>query len=160
MSELIRRYQLLSRRDQIAVKGCGFFLLCAGVWGLLLNPAYEYYAASVQTVKSEEELIVWMDQNWSRFESVSQASGQDTTSGDSNLLQTVSQIAERQSIQINRIEPTSDERVRSTYTNIDFPSLLNLLKIMELEGLAIDSVSIDSLDAPGFVNASLVIASP
>ena len=159
IQRLLTRYSNLSSRERYLVLFCSIFILAIMLWFLLARPIYGYYHSSKASYTESNDLLLWMNQNKSQLSKLSTAphSDPETSSKPTDLFQFLTSAAEASSIEIDRIEPLSNDRLRSVYQSVDFPAFYQFIQSIEHNGLIVESLTVEALDAPGYVKATLIL---
>ena len=149
IERLREKYAALGERDRRAVK---LVLLCLPVliYLLLLEPLYAFYHNQRLAYESNTELVGWMQQNKDRLAGRENASAPGPEAKD--LIQLVTTSAEDRNIAFDRIQPDGGHRVRLYARETAFEPLLRWLSGVREQGIAIDSVRLESTSKPGYVN--------
>lgn len=104
-----------------------------------------------------EETLVWMNNAVAEIDSLRGSSGQ--ASGNNRSLAQLSETAAgRAGIRVNRFTPSGDNEAQVWFERIEFEKLLLCISTLELDyAVRIDTIAINAVNAPGFVNARLKI---
>lgn len=108
--------------------------------------------------KTSEETLLWMQQAVAEIEQLRGTTGQ-ANPNDRSLAQLSELAAGRAGIRVNRFAPSGDNEAQVWFERIEFEKLLTCLSALEMDyGVQIDTVAINAVNAPGFVNARLKIS--
>ena len=149
MEKLKNIYTQLSAREQrLVLVSAAFVIFAIFYWGIW-SPLNTSLERSQNSLKKQQELLVWVQQNANRaIQLRSSAGNKGAFSG--SLPQAVNQSANRMKIAISRMQPQGDE-LQVWIDQAPFNDVLSWLQSLEKTGVTILDVDIAEADAPGLV---------
>lgn len=157
LQQLLERYDHLSPRDQIALKGLSVFfallILYAGMW----LPANHYFEERSLFHQKQTELHQYL---LSTEKAARASTGSSKASvGGRSILQTVSRSAQKFSLKPDRLQPEGSQGVNVMFNNVSFNTLIKWLQNLNQQGFSVRQISIERGDIPGVVTARMVLRS-
>lgn len=149
MDKLKNMFLQLSGREQRLVIVSGVLVVIAIFYWGIWSPLNTSLERSQNSLKKQQELLVWVQQNANRAVQLRSTSGSKGTFSGS-LPQVVNQSANRMKIAISRMQPQGDE-LQVWIDQAPFNDLLSWLQSLEKTGVTILDVDIVEADAPGLV---------
>jgi general secretion pathway protein M len=149
MEKLKRVFLQLSPREQrLVLISAAFVIFAVFYWGIW-SPLNTSLERSQNSVKSQQELLVWVQKNANRAVQLRSSTGNKGAFSGS-LPQVVNQSANRMKIAISRMQPQGDE-LQVWIDQAPFNDVLSWLQSLEKTGVTILDVDIAEADAPGLV---------
>lgn len=140
--------QLSAREQRLVLISAVFVILAIFYWGIW-SPLNTSLERSQNSVKNQQELLVWVQQNANRAVQLRSSTG-NKGSFSGSLPQVVNQSASRMKIAISRMQPQGDE-LQVWIDQAPFNDVLSWLQSLEKTGVTILDVDIAEADAPGLV---------
>ena len=149
MEKLKNIYMQLSAREQrLVLVSAAFVIFAIFYWGIW-SPLNTSLERSQNSVKKQQELLVWVQQNANRAVQLRSSTG-NKGGFSGSLPQVVNQSASRMKIAISRMQPQGDE-LQVWIDQAPFNDVLSWLQSLEKTGVTILDVDIAEADAPGLV---------
>jgi len=149
MEKLKNIYTQLSAREQrLVLVSAAFVIFAIFYWGIW-SPLNTSLERSQNSLKKQQELLVWVQQNANRAIQLRSSAG-NKGAFNGSLPQTVNQSANRMKIAISRMQPQGDE-LQVWIDQAPFNDVLSWLQSLEKTGVTILDVDIAEADAPGLV---------
>ena len=139
----------LNSREQRLIGSLGAVVIVFILYSVIWQPLTNNIANTEKKVKRQQELLVWVKQEVSRFK----ASGQHNTNAKAtgSLASIVNNAASRSGIAITRIQPQGED-LQVWIDNIAFNTLLEwLAQLSQQQGLAIKNIDLDATEVNGEV---------
>ena len=156
----IAQYDHLSHRDrralQIMIAAFAVAVLYLAVW----RPIIDFRNEGYERMQDARERVTWISSREQDLERIAQSreGGQGGSLGDSDLLKTVTDSADRSGLPLQRFEPSGDDAMRLWLEAVPFTELTQWLAHLRSEyGLVVDQASLDRTDEPGLVDARLTL---
>lgn len=145
----------LEKREQIALIGCVVVVLVLSLWSFYMDLHDQRAMYSKRNQKSESTLV-WMKQAVATIKS----SGGSTRTGSEFANKSLSQLSElaakRSQLRFSRFQPKGDNEAQVWFDKVEFSRLLDFLARLELDyGVHVETMSINSANMPGIVNARI-----
>ena len=147
MKKLTNYYAQLSEREQRLVWIAAVLVAAAIFYWGLWSPLTQAVNKGQASLKSQQELLVWVQQNANRALQL-QGSVQQQAKLSGSLAQEVNQSASRLKIAIARMQPQGDE-LQVWVDQVPFNDVLSWLQSMEAKGVRILDVDIAESGTPG-----------
>jgi len=149
----------LAPREQRMVAVGGVVVVVMLVWGLVLAPLGSATDSARDRVENKRSLLAYIQSAAGELSGISDVPVQADLSGESLVVivdRSLRQAGLGQSL--TRNQPVGEDGIRLRLENAQFDSLAMWLgDIHARSGMAIESASFDRSQAPGRVNASLVL---
>lgn len=148
------RFRALDRRDQLALISLGGFLaVLIFVFGIWI-PANDFRESQASARDRQFELVQYMRSTEQEARTLGDGSAR-APSGQ-NLLTQISRSARQYNISPNRLQPEG-EGVSVSFEDVAFDSLIQWLQAQSEEGIRVRQLSVAREDAPGLVNARILL---
>lgn len=138
----------------------GIILIISLLYLLIWSPVTEGYAQKKTQVVAQRELLRWMQSSSLQIDRL-QGSGQKSRAGnDDPLLSTVDQTIKSSQLgnSMKRLEPQGENKVQIWFENTSFDALTDWLsQLANQYQIRVNTINIDRQDAPGQVNARVVL---
>ncbi len=157
LSELIKHYKELEKRERVALVSLSVFLLGVVLYAGIWVPANSYVADSQIDHDRYLKLLTFLEstESQARSSSGNQSPGQAT---GQSLLSSVSRSARGVGIKPSRLQPEGSEAVSVWFDAVAFTKLMLWLERLESkQGIVVRQITIDRRDVPGQVSARLVL---
>lgn len=152
-----RRYDSLSSSERLVVNGVGVLVLLVLLFLLLILPAQRAVDKAEMTLNGKQSLLSWMKDN-EQVARMAAKGGGGRAQSDQPLQSIVTSTAPALGINVKRIEPESDDKLRVWLEKVSFDKTMRWLHQIEARyGVRIANVSIDAEREQGLVTAKLVL---
>ena len=153
----VERFNALERRERISLQLLAVFLGAVVVYLAIWSPINSYYESSLQKRDAQFSLLQYMRASEKQARA---ASGTKVVrSTGQSLITEVSNSARQLGITPNRIQPEGNSAVSVWFDNVSFNVFVDwIVRLNEKQGVSVEQISIDRQDAPGFVNARVVLS--
>ena len=153
-----RRYDSLSNSERLVVNGIGVLILLVLLFLLLILPAHRAVDKAEMTLTGKQNLLSWMQDNEQVARMAAKGEGGTRSQSDQPLQSIVTSTAPALGINVKRIEPESDDKLRVWLEKVSFDKTMRWLHQIETRyGVRIANVSIDAEREEGLVTAKLVL---
>lgn len=157
LDPLRRRYDSLSNSERLVVNSVGVLVLVVLLFLLLILPAQRAVDKAEMTLMDKQNLLSWMKDN-EQVARMAAKGGGGRSQSDQPLQSIVTSTAPALGINVKRIEPESDEKLRVWLEKVSFDKTMRWLHQIETRyGVRIANVSIDAERDQGLVTAKLVL---
>jgi general secretion pathway protein M len=149
-----------TQREQLMLIAAAAVTLLFLLYLLAWQPFTQAVEKKRQLVASQRTTLNWMEENLPEIQRLRGQHGRETKTSNEALLTLVDRTAKQRQLrqQIKRIKPQGDDAVQLWVEQVSFDTLLRWLgELTAQHGIAIDSLNIDRQEAPGLVNARLVL---
>ncbi|WP_340678365.1 type II secretion system protein M [Paraglaciecola sp.] len=147
MDKLKLYYTQLNEREQRLVLISAVLVVIAVFYWLIWSPLSQSVTKGQASLSSQQELLVWVQQNANRALQL-QGSGKPSTKFSGSLAQEVNQSAGRLNITIARMQPQGDE-LQVWVDQVPFNDVLSWLQGLESKGIIILDLDIAETNAAG-----------
>jgi len=155
VQQFIDRYEHLSQRDRLALKGLLVFFASLFLYSLVWLPANDYFTDRSLYHQNQIELHQYL---LSSEQQARASTGQNSQSvGGQSLLQTVSGSAQKFSLKPDRLQPEGSDGVNVVFNNVNFNKLMQWLESLDRQGFSVRQISIERSDVPGVVTTRMVL---
>ncbi|MEJ2622365.1 MAG: type II secretion system protein M [Candidatus Thiodiazotropha sp.] len=147
-------------QEHMAMIVGGAAVLLLLLYLILWRPFQQSIEQKALQVKSQESTLQWMKENADLVKSLRGTQNSKGKASNEALLTLVDRTAKRIQLrqQIKRIKPQGDDGVQLWVEQAPFDTLIRWLDQMSQDySLNIESLNIDRQDAPGLVNARVVL---
>lgn len=151
---LRNRYEHLERQEQLAVKTLGIFFAGLFLYFGMLQPAHDFRADRLVDFERNESLLQYM--KGTEADARATVVGGPSINGQ-NLMSDVSNSARRFGINPNRLQPEGEDGVSVWFDAVSFGLLLDWMSSVSSQSVSVRQISIDRDDAPGIVNARIIL---
>ncbi len=152
-------FESLAPRERLMVAGGAVLVALMLVWGLVLAPLGSATAAARDRVENKQGLLTYIRAAEGQLADVADVPEGPDLSGQSLVVivdRSLRQAGLGQSL--SRNQPMGEDGIRIRLENAQFDAVAEwLAEIHARSGMAIESASFDRGEAPGRVNASLVL---
>lgn len=138
--------QLSSREQRLVMISAGLVVVAIFYWGLW-SPLNTSIERGQKAVKSQSELLTWVQKNANKALQLRSTSG-NKASLSGSLTQAVDRAASRMKITISRMQPQGDE-LQVWIDQAPFNDVLSWLQSLEKAGVSILDIEILESDLPG-----------
>lgn len=156
-----KQYEMLSARDQSALKLLALGFLIVLLYALCWLPAQDYQQQAEANLKSSQALLQQVQVNRSTLRAMSKFSTAAGSRLDSQqLVSSVTNLAKRHGLSLKRFEPSGSNQVKVWLEDAAFDKLMLWLNDLSNSlSIKADQISIEKDDADGLVSARLTLAS-
>ena len=147
MDKLKAYYAQLNEREQRLVLISAVLVVIALFYWVIWSPLSQSVAKGQANLHSQQELLLWVQQNANRALQL-QGSAKPSTKFTGSLAQEVNQSAGRLNIAIARMQPQGDE-LQVWIDQVPFNDVLSWLQGLESKGIAILDLDIAETNAAG-----------
>ncbi|MCG8489027.1 MAG: type II secretion system protein M [Chromatiales bacterium] len=147
-------------QEHLAMIIGGTAVLLLLIYLIVWRPFQQSIEQKALLVKSQESTLQWMKDNADLVRNMRSSQPGKGAAGNEALLTLVDRTAKRIQLrqQIKRIKPQGDDSVQLWVEEASFDTLIRWLGQMTQEyALNIESLNIDRQDAPGMINARVVL---
>ena len=159
--KLAAQYEQLGERDRKALQFLALALVIVGAYLLVWRPIAEFRAEARAEMERSRELLEWVRGKESEARTVASANGQSGGGGElggRDLMQTVTDSAERSGLPLQRFEDGGEDSLRIWLEDVRFTDLTQWLAHLETRyAIAVAEASIDREEGPGLVDARLIL---
>lgn len=153
---MLEYFNNLEKREQLSLIGCVVAVLLIFIWMFYTDMHAERDLYAKRNLKAESTLV-WMNQAVAQIKA-SQGGNRAGAGNFSN--QSLSQLSElaakRSQLRFSRFQPKGDDEAQVWFDKIEFSQLLDFLARLELDyAVQVDTMSVNSANAPGLVNARI-----
>ena len=157
LDPLRRRYDSLSNSERLVVNGLGVMIVLVLVFLLLILPAQRSVDQAEMILAGKQNLLSWMKDN-EDVARMAAKGGSGRSQSDQPLQSIVTSTAPALGINVKRIEPESDDKLRVWLEKVSFDKTMRWLHQIETRyGVHIVNASIDAERTEGLVTAKLVL---
>jgi general secretion pathway protein M len=156
-------FDSLAHRERITVVVGGVVVGIMLFWALVIAPLDNGVEKLSKRVDDKRALIVWMQQASARIKRAGPAAANGGDDGEQSLVVVIDRSARSVGLgsALQRNQPVGEDGIRVQLRDAPFDSMTRwLTQLKTANGLALDSASIERTDAPGAVNASLILRDP
>lgn len=146
---VLEKYRSLNERERILVIAASIMLVVATFYFGLWAPMQQSLHSNKAAVKTQTELLTWVEQSANRAIQLKQSGGNKQQFRGS-LPQAVNQTAARFKIAITRMQP-QDTEIQVWVDKAPFNDVLAWLQQMEQMGLTIAEADLAEADEPGMI---------
>jgi general secretion pathway protein M len=153
-------WQSKTPQEHMAMIIGGAAVLLLLIYLIIWRPFQQSLEEKALLVKSQESTLQWMKDNAELVKNLRRSGNNKGTASNEALLTLVDRTAKSIQLrqQIKRIKPQGDDAVQLWVEQAAFDTLVLWLSQMTQEyALNIESLNIDRQDAPGLVNARVVL---
>ncbi len=151
--QMLQRYQALSARDQLALKGLALFLLLLVLVQGWLLPLHAWHGEAQRRYLSQLEDLRWMQ---AQAPAAGVAPVQARPAGQS-LLGLVNQLAREHGLNVRRFEPLGESGIGLWLEQAAFDDTLAWLGALRGYGIEIEEFSASRLEQPGNVDVRVTL---
>lgn len=149
------RFAALPPRDRAALKLMAVTLLLLLGYLLVWVPVHEFADSRRADRDRQLELLQFM--RASELQARAAAASPAGRAGGQSLLSTISRSAQAFGIKPNRLQPEGDGGVSVFFDAVSFNDLARWLEKQVADGITVQQLAIDRDEAPGRVNARIVL---
>lgn len=163
VQKLSAHYDQLSDRDRKALRILAAALVVTLAYLLIWRPIADFRAEARADMKQSRKLVEWVRSNEEKVATRAMARTNEESAGtgnlgDRDLMQTVTDSAERADLPLQRFEGSGEDSLRIWLEGVAFIDLTQWLAHLETKyGITVDEASIDRRDDPGLVDANLIL---
>lgn len=153
-------WQQLQLREQRLIIIAAILLLIMALYSTIIAPLTEAYEAT--QIKVRQQRVLLMDIQQAAKELKPLRAGNRRKGGENqSLLSRVDTSARRSKLQesMKRIEPDGKTRVRIWMEKVPFDQVMSWLQSLSQQGIRVETLESERLDAEGRVNIRLVLES-
>ncbi|MCG7897349.1 MAG: type II secretion system protein M [Candidatus Thiodiazotropha lotti] len=153
-------WQSKTQQEHLAMIIGGTAVLLLLIYLIVWRPFQQSLEQKALLVKSQESTLQWMKDNADLVKNIRNDQPGKGAASNEALLTLVDRTAKRIQLrqQIKRIKPQGDDSVQLWVEEASFDTLIRWLGEMTQEyALNIESLNIDRQDAPGLINARVVL---
>lgn len=150
----------LSERERLLLSLAGFVLLVVLVYSLLWRPFGQRVERLNQRVEQQQSLLAWMQESALKVQQLRHQSGPQRGVLQQSLLSVVDQTIRRSGLSqsLKRVEPDGADKVKVRLEQAGFDDMVKWLESLQrINGVTVQSITIDRLDNVGVVNARLTL---
>ncbi len=158
----LKQYEMLSSRDQAALKVLSLVVLVLLLYFFMWVPAHSFMSQSQQSLESARELLALVQENKQLLaQSNQQAQSGSVPALDSQqLVSSVTNLAKRHGLVLKRFEPSGERELKVWLEDASFDKMVAWLGDLKKNlGVTAEQVSVEKEDAEGLVSARLTLAS-
>ena len=145
----------LEKREQITLLGGAAVLILLGFWTFYVDLQDERKLYEKRNIKAESTLA-WMNQAVATIQSNRGLGNHNAAFANKSLSQLSELAAKRSQLRFSRFQPKGDNEAQVWLDKIEFSQLLDFLARLELDyGVHVETLSINSANSPGIVNARI-----
>lgn len=148
-------YLRQTQRDRMIVIGLGVLVLLGLIYALAWYPLQTKLARAESAIESKTETLTFLREGAERL----QANGGQPVEGktsDKATYQLIDDIrAQFKLTKADRIDPTSNDGARVSFSSVKFDNLVKMLAELEAYGVFVSTINISRKDEPGIVSARI-----
>ncbi|NRB40360.1 MAG: type II secretion system protein M [Pseudomonadales bacterium] len=145
----------LEKREQFALIGCVVVVVIVSFWSFYMDLHDQREMYNKRNQKAESTLI-WLQQAVSTIQSNRGSGGSSSAFANKSLSQLSELAAKRSNLRFSRFQPKGDNEAQVWFDKVEFSQLLDFLARLELDySVHVETMSINSANAPGIVNARI-----
>lgn len=149
----VQKYEALEKRERLAVVAMAAFFTLLILYALVWQPIYDFNNKAKSDYQRQLELLQYMRSTEADARSTG---GPSAGLSGQPLLQSVSVTAQQIGIAPSRIQPDGSA-VSVWFSAVAFNDLMRLLERLNERGITVRQISIDREEAPGRVNARILL---
>ncbi|NKB97846.1 MAG: hypothetical protein GKR90_05025 [Pseudomonadales bacterium] len=154
-SSLGRWYAHKERTEQRVVLAVLILVIASVLWVGAWKPVSDWRAIAVNKQQNAQSLNDWLRANENAAKQAARSRSGEVTSRRS-LTPLVTKAADAHQITVNRLQPEGNGIVSVSVQGQPFNKIVAWVsQLEENNGITVERASIDSVDAPGFVNAQI-----
>jgi general secretion pathway protein M len=155
LQQFVDRYEHLSQRDRLALKGLSIFFALLFLYLLIWLPANNYFVDRSAYHQNQIELHQYLLASEQQARASTVQSNQSV--GGQSMLQAVSRSAQKFSLKPDRLQPEGTDGVNVVFNNVNFNKLMQWLDNLDRQGFSVRQISIERSDVPGVVTTRMVV---
>lgn len=159
MNNLKEWFAGLPKREQYLLLFCAAVVLVYVIYIMGYQKLAKEKQRYQQLNQHSQETLLWVQQAVKEIQqSRSQGAGSAQQAASSSLAQIAEKAASRAGIRVNRFSPSGDNEAQVWFERVEFDKFLLCLSALELDYFVqVESLAVNSVNAPGLVNARLKI---
>lgn len=150
----------LSERERLLLLLAATLLLLMLIYGLLWRPFDQRLERMNQRVSEQQDLLEWMQVSAAKVKQLRTQTGSRRGTVQPSLLALVDQTVRRSGLSqaLKRVEPDGTDKVKVRLEQAGFDAMIAWLEsLRRMNGVTVQSITIDRQDAAGVVNARLTL---
>ena len=140
------------KNEQTIIAGLALLIVVTLVWAMVWNPVSQWRDVSANRHQNAQQLYDWLQAN----ESAARQSASRTPVRSRSLTPIVTRAAASHDIAVSRVQPDSNGIISVVLQQQSFNKIVAWIsQLGENNGVRVERASIDSVEAPGYVNAQI-----